>query len=359
MAHLPARFPLSEADLADWSVYADELMREGDRVGELIAHDLATPAQPSDDELKRFAAITQSCWRARTTLDAGWALGHVRELVVWGVSRRLMHRIATDPIDDGTLARLHDVLRTPTLARLETITIATAWETKPPLLRRALSALPPSCGSARVMGRLLERPHTMLDLLPAHITRLAVHVRTLHDTPRLVDDRFAEIEIPRIEERDLPAIERALGTSSRVRIVVSQYDRHIDERIALRAGPGFLQTKPRRAVALGDPTLCALQRHFGIVPIRAQLAKALPEQFWVSAHQGFIVAGPDLGSTLMRRGDVWTVRGEELESYPIALRGSVLAPGQVAPVHDGDVIKVDGIEAIFCTHDLAVRFLSI
>jgi len=38
------------------------------------------------------------------------------------------------------------------------------------------------------------------------------------------------------------------------------------------------------------------------------------------------------------------------------LRGSLLAPGQIEPIHDGDVVTIDGVEAMFCTHDLAARF---
>lgn len=360
MPHVPARFPRDDAELADWSVYADELMREGDRLGELIAHDLATPAHPSEDQLKRFAANTQRCWRARKTLDAGWALGHVRELVAWGQPRRMVRVMATDPIDDGTLARLHDILRTPALSRLETITVATAWEPKPPLLRRALAALPASCTAARITGNSLDRPSTMLDLLPAHVTRLAVDVRRLNDVSQLVDDRFEEVELVRIEDRDGPAIERALAATSHVRIAVAQYAQPIHERVVLRGGAGLIQINPRRAVTLGEPSLCALQRHYGIVPIRAQLARALPAPYWVSAHQGLIVAGPDFGSTLMRRGDAWTLRGEGgLDPFPVALRGSLLAPGQIVPIHDGDVVSLDGVEAVFCTHDLAARLRSI
>ena len=360
MARVPATFPRDDAELADWSVYADELMLEGDRLGELIAHDLATPANPSDEQLKRFAANTQRCWRARKTLDAGWALGHVRELAAWGQPRKMMRRMGTDPIDDGTLARLHDILCTPALARLEKITVATAWEPKPPLLRRALAALPASCTSARIAGNSLDRPSTMLDLLPAHVTRLAVDVRRLNDVAQLVDDRFEEIELPRIEDRDAPAIARALAATSRVRIAVALVVLRDGERVVLRAGAGFIQTNPRRVVTLGEPSLCAVQRHYGVVPIRAQLARALPAPYWVSAHDGLIVAGPDFGSTLMRRGDAWTLRGEGgLDPFPIALRGSLLAPGQIAPIHDGDVVSIDGVEAVFCTHDLAARLRSI
>jgi len=358
MAHVPARFPRDDAELADWSVYADQLLSEGDPLGELIAQDLATPARPSEDELKRFAVMTQRCWRARKTLDAGWALGLVRELSAWGTGR--LRITGTTPIDDGTLARLHDLFRSPALARLERIEIATWWEGKPPLLRRALAALPASCAAVWITGRALDRPETMLDLLPAHVTRLAVLTRLLDNAARLVDDRFEEIELVRIEARHLPLFERALAATSRVRVVVRQAEQALPERAALRDGPGLIQTKLRRAVWLGEPSLCALQRHFGVVPIRAQLARALPEQYWLSAHQGLIVAGADYGSTLMRRGDAWTLRGEGgLDPFPISLRGALLPPGQVAALHDGDVVTIDGVEAIFCARDLAARFGSI
>ena len=63
MAHVPAHLPTREADLADWSVYADQLLAEGHPLGELIALDLSLPADPTDEQRWDFAKRERErCW---------------------------------------------------------------------------------------------------------------------------------------------------------------------------------------------------------------------------------------------------------------------------------------------------------
>ena len=53
----PDHLPRCEADLDEWSVYADALLVSGDPLGEWIARDLALSPAPTDEERALLAGV--------------------------------------------------------------------------------------------------------------------------------------------------------------------------------------------------------------------------------------------------------------------------------------------------------------
>ena len=361
MAHVPARFPRDEADLADWSVYADELLREGDPLGEAIAYDLALPDQPTREELAEHAArLKTRCWPRRRAMEAGWCLGYLRTLALWGVGRTMFARVgrSTQAIDDGTLANARDLLRSPIAARLEELHVATQWDLASKPLRRLFAALPESCTTLVTWGQGPDNLDALLALVPHHVTRLAILTRSRTDLGRTIDDRFEVIEVPRVEPGEWVGVKAGLAATSRVRIRVHQFGVAPHARCDLGDGAGVIESAPPRAVALARATLIQLQTRHGLVPIRAQLAGRLAERHMLWDQGGRFVTGGDHEATLVQRGDAWTARGAT-EGRALWIDDRELAPGEIAPLRDGAAIRLGNATGVFVARDLTRRFAAV
>ena len=81
-AHQPARLPATAEDLDAWAVYADHLMTIADPRGELIALELALPAECTRAQVADLHALAAPRCRLGGKTPIGWCLGHARTLFV-------------------------------------------------------------------------------------------------------------------------------------------------------------------------------------------------------------------------------------------------------------------------------------
>ncbi|MFT3691816.1 MAG: hypothetical protein QM831_01660 [Kofleriaceae bacterium] len=317
MAHLPAHLPRSEADLADWSVYADELLREGDPLGELIALDLSLPRP--DEAFRSLAA--QHCWNMRDGLDASWTLGFIRELTL---SSDQMPRIVPD---ENTFDRVRNLFVDRIGSRMDTLMIPLGGGSGVrPTVARILPALPATCRTVFVTvwgtGPIDLVP--IVDALPETVREFVVLTTQLAHIDAVISDRFDQVRLMFVGGMPWAAIEAALARTSRVvlRLHDAQRDR-FGNRVVTVADTGFVTTS-HHIWSCNDHSQLYLQRVHGVTPARAQLHHTLAELHEVMPRV-----------KLTRIGDRWTRDGEAL--------------------NDGQVVRVGAEQAMFCTHDLVAR----
>jgi hypothetical protein len=280
-------FPATEADLAEWAVYADWLLMRGDQRGELITYELSLPAVVTREQRAEFHTHAQRVCRQRDRVKLGFCLGHIRTI---DVLRMRVKMGGDDGPDRGTLANVTDLLAGDA-ARVECLALAW-WPGKHPHhIRRLLAALPKSC-------RRLE----------------------LHPLANFSVD----------------AVEWLQGT----------VPAHVRE-VAFVGGRGFseLRAQPRRA-ALVDIVrtyrmpiwrwgLIELQSKYGIVPVRAQLTRALAETFQLPRTVASAI-GRGFHRNLVCRGDRWTVSScRSIELW----RNEEPVGAEYEPLEHGDLLR--------------------
>jgi hypothetical protein len=331
------RFPTTLGELDDWSVYADFLMTRGDGRGELIAHELALGEPIDPAAVQAFHELARPLCRQGRTATFGFCLGHIRTIAVgWGW-RPLRHLLGPDA---GTLARIRDVLRTPIASRLEELKLPMREGENPWHLRQLLGAVPLPC--RRVELRIAGPWSTaaledVIGLVPPHVRELAVAGEwPPHWGPALgaaVRDRFDVVALTcgsawRHFELASPAA--AVTATSHVRLRLDEWIEALAGDRTVVGAPGaaaLVHTGRRRAIAIPRWPLILLQSHYGLVPVRTQLARSLAEGLAVT--QGFedLATSPArAGAYLMRRGDRWTVRDPDQPPRPVQL-GDHLAVG--------------------------------
>ncbi|MFT3691819.1 MAG: hypothetical protein QM831_01675 [Kofleriaceae bacterium] len=183
MAHLPAHLPRNEGDLADWSVYADQLLAEGNPLGELIALDLSLPANPTDEQRWDFAKrARERCWYQQERIGASWMLGHIRELIVRSPPYR--DEAGGGMLDELVVDSLADVIESPEARLLESFQLAikqvsrraSAVDRPARSIWRVLKNLPPTCtrfagnGSDALLAKYTAG-------LPTHVTEVQSTLR--------------------------------------------------------------------------------------------------------------------------------------------------------------------------------------
>lgn len=318
--------PSGFSDLEHWSVYADYLIDEGDRRGELIAMELSLPSTASRLELAKFKQLHERTLRRRETFHIGHALAHAREVALPESYVRMGGRV---PPSTSALASLTDLLASDAFALVERLQVVYApssdshWE-------RLFAAVPATVEvlSLDLLGHMDNADvHRVRDLVRA---RHVVVVREAFgaDAAPFVDDRFETVEV----ERASPAVLEAFGKTSRVRLLVRDGAIPTDARIGY-AGLASLRGS-HRARAFHAWGALALELHYGPVPIRAQLAGDLAE--W---HQ---FADFDV----VRRGESWTFRSHLRYRH----RGQPCAPSSVVKLGDGDVLEVGEQRYVFALH---------
>lgn len=100
-------------------------------------------------------------------------------------------------------------------------------------------------------------------------------------------------------------------------------------------------------VALERWSLLARQRRYGVIPVQAQIAGALPEWHWLA---GRLLAEPADGGVndfLVRRGERWTLRSDP--SVACARNGAPIEPGTIVELVHGDTLTMRS----HTTHDEA------
>jgi hypothetical protein len=341
--------PTDDADLAEWEVYADWLLTRDDPRGELLAHDLALPVQPSRDQLAAFHELAARACPQRRLAPIAWCLGHVRTLTVAGELDRRRARV-----DHGLLANVHQQLLGPSASRLEELECVYAPGPESKAWRRMFSALPPTCRRVAVTlaGPLSEAaadelmgwlPSTVEELALAPL-RLSMNVQA--QFARFVTDRFALVELRRLYvETDLPErLAGALAATHTVELRVGQIElaRRLASHRCHLGSPTAAGVVASKHVAVLEPwSLLHRQNRYGVIPVRAQLARELPEDHGLQIGRGGDIRASWWGSDLVRRGTRWTIRPSE--EIRVWRSGESLAG--IAELRDGDELALQLVVA--------------
>lgn len=350
----PPKFPRSDSDLPAWNVYADQLLSSGDRLGELLAVELALPRVPSRDALAAFHAQAHRFCHTSRWLDVGWCLGHARSLAVRQEYPHETTNRAIAWVPEGALAVARDFLRTPQGQTVERFAAHVPLDTvrNDPWWHRVMAELPACCDEMALgLPDMVDRDGAgaILEALPSSVRTLALW----HPRPGLaqvgpelfVDDRLAWLDLtwwtPTPE--GLERLFQALGRTSRMRVRLPSLGSPVPPGLESRlwlGEAGFLGQEGG-ACGLSRWPLRLLQRHHGIVSVHAQLHRLLAEPYDLDhPAAGRLAASFKEGNALVRHGTgVWTARSSY--SLPLAKNGTALAPGALpVPLVDGDVLRI-------------------
>lgn len=357
--------PRRADELAEWSVFADHLLTIGDPRGEALALELAMSATPTAEELTAFHATCPRLPASNAKLQFGYQLGHVGALTIAPAPPLKMSRPPRwlTP-DEGALAHAYDLLATPTFARLAELKVPFSTLTRE--LARMLRRLPKTCTRMVLQfGRAVTGvADGLLAAIPPQVETVALVDCTAEVARRFFSGRFAMVELERVETFDVAG---ALAGVPHVQARVSHAHERLHPRVRLGMpeSGGFLEpaaspvydvlARARDLATLADPiarvvprrTLCDLQARFGVIPIRSQLARTLPD------HQ-FVAFGDDAIASveLVHANDRWTARSTE----PFAVDDVVVEPKTVAALGDGARVTIGHTTLEFVIRDLESRF---
>lgn len=335
-------------------MYADELLSRGDRLGELIALELALGPSPSRGALESFQGLARRVCHSSRRLEVGWCLGHARTLAV---RHEYPPQMVAQPIawlPAGALAVARDFLRSPQGQTVERFSAHLPRQTveSDPWWRRVLDALPPSC-EVLALGLPesvdLAAARTLLDALPPFVrTLLLWRPRPGHQDawPSLfVDDRLDWVDLTwwTPTQAGLESLFRALEGTSHVRVRLSALRGPVPPALEprLRLGRAGLVADDGWACVLPRWPLRLLQRHHGIVSVHAQLHRLLAERYDLDHPEpGRLAASFKQGNALVRHGSgEWTARSSY--SLPLDKNGVALCAGALpVPLVDGDTVRV-------------------
>lgn len=355
--------PRTIDDLAEWSVFADHLLTIGDPRGEALALELAMSATPTAEELTAFHAQCPRLPAPDAKLQLGYQLGHVVALALAPApAPKMAHVSASQTPEQGALAHAHDLLSTPAFARLAELQLPFSSLTRE--LARLLRRLPKTC--THLVLRLGQTVDDLAAALVAEIPPQVDTVTLLYCSPAAAQHfftgRFAMVELERVSARfDVAtALDGAPTTQARV----SYASNRLHPRVRLgddsagfvepagspaydalargdRAQPGALaHVVPRR-------TLRELQARFGVIPIRSQLARTLPD------HQ-FVVFDDHAPARveLILANARWTARSTE----PFSVDQVVIEPKTVAELSDGARVTIGRTTRELVLRDLEARY---
>lgn len=356
--------PRTAADLSEWSVFADHLLTIGDPRGEALALELAMSATPTAEELAAFHAKCPRLPAPDAKLQFGYQLGHVVALAIAPApAHKMAHVLPYQTPEQGALARAQDLLSTPTFARLAELQLP--FSTLTPELARLLRRLPATCSRL-----VLTFGHSTVELAEPLLAAIPPQVETVmlvRCTPAVAQcfftGRFAMIELERVAQLELAAVlDRAPATQARVSYAYAWL--HPRTRLGEHASAGFVepvespvydvlaraagQASVEEPIARVVPrrTLLDLQARFGVIPIRSQLARTLPD------HQYVVFGNAPAGVELLHANERWTIRSTE----PFAVDEVVVEPKTVAELADGARVMLGNQTLEFVTRDLEARF---
>ena len=347
----PDRLPTSVNDLDEWSVYADFLQTRGDPRGERIAYELALPAEPEPAALRVFHTLASDARRFPVGVQAAVSLGHVRALMLRASpGPRLSHGVY-GPLD-GTLAWVRDFFLDPEAALVEELHFVYVPGDHIAHWKRLFAALPRRCSRVDVFLRVpIGAPDiaALISLLPEQVREVTIAwadsrrptAASVETALPFIDDRFELVDASSMMA-SLAQIRERLEASKHVRIrIATTTETSLPSRIDV-GRPGDAALTNPSTLAIGTIPrwpLLDLQRRYGVLPIRTQLARQIAESYTIG-----VGAGGDLrvglgGGDLVRRGDRWTVRGDE--ERPLWKNGTLLAANAVEPLEDGDRLRFD------------------
>jgi hypothetical protein len=322
----PPPFPTSLAELAPWRVYADQLLERGERLGTYLAYELSLGDEPTEAELTSFHKQGLRACRVPRSFEAAWTLGHARTLTIppRDRGRTMMMRHRGSPVLDGeALPLLRDSFRTPALALLEQLTVTVRGESIGRRWHEAMKFLPASCRRFMVHASAFKEddPKRVLAGIPEQVKTLRLSTRLGTDPASLISDQFEWVDLRELIITPELAVKlgRALERNPRVKLRLGTVaDGEVLTRLGERAvvggeGDARLVNEKTGAVVLFErASLDSLQRRYGVVAIRAQVGRTLPESFGVTSVDSLVYARSWIGSVLARRANgSWWIRAEE------------------------------------------------
>src|SRR5581483_6065235 len=108
----PKHLPRTLSDLEPWRVWADALIAQGDRLGPLIAMDLALGRSPEPAQLEAYWAYGRLQCPSFTHFTVAWCLGFARRLHVVPVGGRGEARISWRVSAADQLSAVSEFLQT-------------------------------------------------------------------------------------------------------------------------------------------------------------------------------------------------------------------------------------------------------
>lgn len=337
----PHRLPSSEDDVAEWAVYADALLAAGARGAELLAHELALPVAPSHDQLAAFHAAARKVYRQRATASFGWSVGHIRELEL---RPERWTRSSTMSTPKAVIENATRLIEQPKGALVESVGLVVTEHIDDRALRQLFAALPDTCRRVTIELCSDFRVERVVELLPDRVRELSIIIGYGGyecDLRPSITDRFDGVTVDgRITRDQLDTLVAHLATTRRVLLRLRELTAELPERCVLigSPGPALVNHATGHRVALPRWTLIDLERRFGPIPIRAQLARTLPEGYQLTDREARLVATPpNYQLSLVRRSGKWTLCGGDPGVY---LRGQPVASGEIVEVTPGDSIAL-------------------
>ncbi|MBL8950348.1 MAG: hypothetical protein JNK82_06205 [Myxococcaceae bacterium] len=279
----PAHLPRTEDDLAVWRVYADALLERGDRLGELLAFELALPPEPDELAIQRLWALARKRCKVSGALSAGWSLGHARVLRVDAQVREKVR-----PGDLGTrhepLADLAAFFKRPTAAYVERVDV----RLEAPDARTfaaAMKGAPPTCREVGIEPRgewSAEAVADLVSLMPAGVTHLSMPGGL---DPGFATDRFEVLDVSGAWLTQEEQVGRVLSRTRTLQLVLggvySAPRASKLERVQLgRPGDaGLFEPETGALTVIARAPLYEVQRGRNIVGVRSQLRRAAAERY--------------------------------------------------------------------------------
>ena len=347
-------FPSSLDELGPWQVYADQLLERGERLGSYLAYELSLGDQPTEAELTSFHKQGLRACRVPRTFEAAWTLGHVRSLSIPGRDRGrtvMMRHRGSAVLDGSALPVLRDLFRTPALSQLEQLTVIVRGESIGRRWHEAMKQLPATCQRFMVhaSGFKGDDAKRVLAGIPEQVKTLRFSARLGTEPASLVSDQFEWVDLREVIATPELAVKltRALELHPRTRLRLGTVsDGEVLARLGARAvvggqGDARLVNEQTGAVVLFErASLESLQRRYGVVTARAQVARRLPESFGVTSVDSLLYARSWIGSVLARRADgSWWIRAEE-DAPALALDSGPLGHEPVA-LRDGARLRIN------------------
>ncbi len=306
----PSRLPQTEADFPAWGVYADALLQQGDARGELIAYDLSLPAHPANKQLAQLRKLHR---QQPQPLDIGWCLGHARSLSVMPLDRDrpMTKRLMPATVEAQQLHALEQLLdRAPLLESLEVQLMPHQLDAFAASARR----LPKTCESLalHLAGDWEQHADKLIDALPVQVSRLRLLAGD--PVPFLSAERFSEVDLRQHANLHWGAPVDLIGrvvvaASSRLKLICGSIAlaKLTGSEVSLPGDAGLLDPEEELLTVLARPSLTELQRMSGgVVPVRAQLERTLPEEHPVARM---------FGPTFLRDANgAWSMDGVPLTS---------------------------------------------
>lgn len=352
----PGAFPKSVGELDLWRVWADQLLEQGDPRAEVISLDLSLGDAPTRDLLSAFRQRTARTLKAPRDIDVAWTLGHARTVALLPRARTRRGGIEFPSWRPGASAELLSLLSDERFAWLESFATAVREGGLPRDWHPMMAALPKRCGwlDLEVQGAFSEQVAApLIDTLPSQIVNLRLRP--------VMGARVAPFFHPRFEWVDLRSMRLSVGLAAELRAAQgprfrlgSVVDRQALKGLEGRAEVGgpddalFVHEKTGAVALVERSPLFELQKRYGVVGIRSQLRRSLPEPFGIISTPDALMVAGWVGSHLVRQPDgSWTVRAEGsgadgFDRKPLLVLNGAEVEDTPMPLAPGDLLEIDG-----------------